>query len=66
MIKKNRFFKLKYWFTNVPVTMGIFDGKETNLRLTKELVPSLWSKNPVFVKLTSNYFVVLWNQAKLK
>jgi sugar-specific transcriptional regulator TrmB len=66
MIKKNRFLKLKYWFTNVPVTMGIFDGKETNLRLTKGLVPSLWSNNPVFVKLTSNYFNDLWNQAKLR
>jgi len=65
-LKKNRSFKLKYLYTRVPTTMAIFDDKEANLCISKDIVPSLWSNNPEFVELTTKYFNDLWNKAKLK
>jgi sugar-specific transcriptional regulator TrmB len=65
-LKKNPSFRLKYLYAPVPATMTIFDDKEANLCISKDIVPSLWSNNPEFVKLTTNYFNDLWNKAKMK
>jgi sugar-specific transcriptional regulator TrmB len=64
VLKKNRFFKLKYLSAPVPVTMTMFDGEEVNIRISSSLVPSLWSNNPTIVKLAASYFGKVWNETR--
>jgi sugar-specific transcriptional regulator TrmB len=61
--KKKQLLKIKHLVTSVPVTMALFDGKEVNLRLSKELVPSLWTNNPEVVKLAASYFEDMWRRS---
>jgi sugar-specific transcriptional regulator TrmB len=46
--------------------MIVFDRKDVTLCLSEtELVPSLWSNNPLIVKLAEIYFENMWNKAEI-
>jgi sugar-specific transcriptional regulator TrmB len=66
--KKNPLLEVRYLDGPVPVRAGIYDGKLANMRVrTKEdteMVPSLWSDNPDFIKVMVGYFECLWYRAK--
>jgi sugar-specific transcriptional regulator TrmB len=63
-IKKNPLFELRYSSTPLPVVMAIFDEKEVNIRISDEDVPSLWTNNPVVVRLAESYFEYMWDKAQ--
>jgi sugar-specific transcriptional regulator TrmB len=65
-LKRKPLFTCKYLPTSVPITMGLFDGNEVNIRISNDLVPSFWTNNSVLTGLASNYFEELWNKAKIK
>ena len=60
-LMENRFFKIKYLFSPSLVTIGVFDDKEVDVRISSEMVPNLWSNNPAIVKLAEGYFKQIWN-----
>jgi sugar-specific transcriptional regulator TrmB len=66
--KKNPLLEVRYLDGQVPVRAGIYDGRLANMRVrTKEdneMVPSLWSDNPDFIKVMVGYFECLWQRAK--
>jgi sugar-specific transcriptional regulator TrmB len=62
VLTDNHLFKLKHLFAPIPVTMAIFDDKELHIRISDDLVPSLWSNNPKIVKLAISYFDETWNK----
>jgi sugar-specific transcriptional regulator TrmB len=64
VLTNNHLFKVKYLPTHVPVTMAIFDDNELNMRISDDLVPNLWSDNPMIVKLAKNYFNEIWNKKR--
>lgn len=64
-LKRNALFICKYLPTSVPITMGLFDGNEVNIRISNDLVPSFWTNNSALMGLVSNYFEELWNKAKI-
>ena len=61
-LMKNRFFEIKYLFSPSLATMAVFDDREVDVRISGEVVPSLWSNNHAIVKLAAGYFKQMWNQ----
>jgi len=60
-LEKKAFFELKFLSNSDPFKMIIFDRKDVTLCVSKtELVPSLWSNNPIVVKLAEIYFENMW------
>jgi sugar-specific transcriptional regulator TrmB len=57
-------FECKYTSAPVPVSILIFDHKEVNIRMSTDMVPSLWSNNSEIVKLSTNYFDEMWKKAQ--
>jgi sugar-specific transcriptional regulator TrmB len=62
--EKNSLFVAKHVFVSAPITMALFDEKEVSIRISKDLVPSLWSNNPEIVQLAASYFNEMWNKAE--
>ena len=62
-LTKTPFFERKYIDAPVPVSMIIFDDREVNIRLSTNVVPSLWSNNSEVVKIAAGYFDELWSKA---
>ncbi|MGB9960488.1 MAG: TrmB family transcriptional regulator [Candidatus Bathyarchaeales archaeon] len=67
-LKANPLFEIRYLPPPVPIKTAIHDKKEVNLCLTTPNkiggLPSLWSNNPQFVKIITNYYEELWNKAQ--
>jgi sugar-specific transcriptional regulator TrmB len=60
-LNKNHSFKLRS--TQVPITLFIIDNKEVNIHIADRPGVSLWSNNPVEVKLATICFESLWKDA---
>ena len=61
-LQKNPLFEVKFISSPSPVFMAIFDNKEVNIRISDNVVPSLWSNNPHVVQLAVSYFNEMWNK----
>jgi|WetSurMetagenome_2_1015567.scaffolds.fasta_scaffold286530_1 sugar-specific transcriptional regulator TrmB len=62
-LQKNPLFELKVTSGDSLVCMLIMDNKEVNIQMSCGAVPSLWSNNPLLVKIVANYFKTLWDKA---
>jgi sugar-specific transcriptional regulator TrmB len=62
-------FEIKFISNVSPVVgLAIFDSRKVCVRISSELVPSLWTNNPNVIKLAEAYFEGMWvkgNQAKM-
>ena len=67
--KDNPLFEIRHLDAPIPIKTAIYDSKKANMcvRTTDdgEVVPSLWSDNPQFVKLVKDQFENIWNKAKI-
>jgi sugar-specific transcriptional regulator TrmB len=61
-------FEIRYVAPPPPLLTAIFDAKEASICVAtapNDEVTSIWSNNPVFVKLVLNYFEEIWNGASI-
>jgi len=67
-VVKNPLLEIRFLDTCVPIKAVIYDGKRANMCVgtlsTDEIIPSLWSDNPEFVKVVLAYFENAWSNAK--
>jgi sugar-specific transcriptional regulator TrmB len=67
--KDNPLLEIRHLDAPIPIKTAIYDSKKANMcvRTTDdgEMVPSLWSDNPLFVKLVKDQFENIWNKAKI-
>jgi sugar-specific transcriptional regulator TrmB len=66
---KRPFFRIRYFSPPIPLQVAIYDEKEVSVCVGKALeddVTSVWSNNPIFVKLVANYYEQIWKSAKKK
>ncbi len=67
-LQTNSLFKIRYVAPPPPLLTSIYDGKEVSVCIASspdDEVTSIWSNNPVLVKLVSNYFEEIWNSASI-
>jgi sugar-specific transcriptional regulator TrmB len=62
---RNSAFELKFLSDDNPVGLAIFDGNHVTVRISGEMVPSLWTNNPNVIKLAEAYFEGLWVKGNL-
>jgi sugar-specific transcriptional regulator TrmB len=65
---KNPLFEIRYFAPPIPLQTAIYDDKEVVMclaMLPSTDVTSIWSDNPMFVKVALNYWEEVWN-ASLK
>lgn len=66
-LQKNSLFSVRYTFTSMPLTLALFDKKETLFNTAPfcpAKTPSLWSNNPVLIEILQKYFDQRWENAK--
>ncbi len=66
-LKRNGSFQARCTFTSPPITLSLFDNKETffNIALfNPSETPSLWSNNPTLIVILQDYFEQKWRDAK--
>jgi hypothetical protein len=65
-LMKNPLFEIRYFSPPIPLQAAIYDGQGVCMciaLLPSTDVTSIWSNNPMFVKVASNYFDEIWNGA---
>ena len=63
VLARHPFFEFKYLAAPLIFGMHIADSKEVTLQVsTKNILPSLWTKNPIVVELAVNYFNEMWSK----
>jgi sugar-specific transcriptional regulator TrmB len=62
---RNQGFELKFIANTSSVGLAIFDGREVSVRISHEMVPSLWTNNPNVIKLAEAYFEGMWAKGNL-
>jgi sugar-specific transcriptional regulator TrmB len=62
---RNHAFELKFISNASPVGLAIFDNREVSVRISHEMVPSLWTNNPNVIKLAEAYFEGMWSKGNL-
>ena len=62
---RNHAFELKFVSNASPVGLAIFDNREVSIRISHEMVPSLWTNNPNVIKLAEAYFEGMWSKGNL-
>jgi sugar-specific transcriptional regulator TrmB len=63
---KNPLFEIRYFKSPIPLQTAIYDQKEVLMciaTLPSEDITSIWSDNPMFVKVALNYWEEVWNGA---
>jgi sugar-specific transcriptional regulator TrmB len=66
-LKRYDSFEVRCTFTSPPITLSLFDKKETLMNtapFNPAGTPSLWSNNPVLIAILQNYFEQKWQEAK--
>ncbi|MCW4006083.1 MAG: hypothetical protein NWF04_05760 [Candidatus Bathyarchaeota archaeon] len=66
-LEKNKLFSVRYTFTSLPVTLALFDKKETLFNTAPfcpAKTPSLWANNPVLIDILQEYFEQRWCKAQ--
>lgn len=67
-IVKNSLLEMRFLDECVPIKAVIYDGQRANMCVgtlsTDEIIPSLWSDNPEFVKVVLAAFEKAWSNAK--
>jgi len=66
-LKRNNAFEARCTFASPPITISLFDSKETlfnTASFNPAGTPSLWSNNPVLIAILQNYFEQKWQEAK--
>ncbi len=67
-ILRNPLFELRFLGESVPIKACIYDRKKANMCVGvayNDVVPSLWSDNPEFLKMMNAYFDNIWGNAKV-
>lgn len=64
----NPLLEIRYLGERVPIKATIYDKRKASMFVGfsyDDVVPSLWSDNPEFLKMMSTYFDTLWMKAKV-
>lgn len=62
----NPLLEIRYLGERVPIKATIYDKRKASMSVGfsyDDIVPSLWSDNPVFLKMMEAYFDTLWQKA---
>jgi sugar-specific transcriptional regulator TrmB len=63
---RNPLLEIRYLGERVPIKATIYDKRKAGMSVGfsyDDIVPSLWSDNPVFLKMMGTYFDTLWQKA---
>jgi sugar-specific transcriptional regulator TrmB len=63
-LQKSPLFELRYFVPPIPLQTAVYDNREVSMCIalpTCDEVTSIWSNNPMFVRVVSNYWEEVWN-----
>jgi hypothetical protein len=66
-LNKTGLFEARCTFASPPITLSLFDSKETLFNtapFNPRGTPSLWSNNPVLITILQDYFEQKWRELK--